>query len=405
MYTYQVNITEKEHDDFVSSHKQANLLQSSSWARVKDNWGNARIGFYENKILKAVASILIQPLPLGFTLLYIPRGPIMDYTDKKLVAFVLKSLKEFGKTKRAIFIKFDPSLFLTRGLVTEEKSDSAETLEIITTLESLGCEWTGRTTSLDENIQPRFQANIYKEHFSAEQLSKSTKQAIRTALNKGVEISFGQTEFLDEFSDLMKKTEDRKSISLRGKNYYKKLLETYPEHSYITLAYLDLEKRQTSLLQQKTKLENEASKFTEKTKAGKITHNQQELDRITEELLFLDEKLKHGPKKVALAGTLSLEFAKTSENVYAGMDDEFRRYQPAIITWYETAKHAFERGALWQNMGGVENSLDGGLYNYKSKFNPIIEEFAGEFNLPVNTIFYRLTNSAYKIRKKLRSKN
>ncbi len=405
MYTYQVNITEKEHDDFVSSHKQANLLQSSSWAKVKDNWGNARIGFYENEILKAVASILIQPLPLGFTLLYIPRGPIMDYTDKKLVAFVLKSLKEFGKTKRAIFIKFDPSLFLTRGLVTEEKSDSAETLEIITTLESLGCEWTGRTTNLDENIQPRFQANIYQEHFSDEQLSKSTKQAIRTALNKGVEISFGQTEFLDEFSDLMKKTEDRKSISLRGKNYYKKLLEIYPEQSYITLAHLDLEKRQTSLLQQKIKLENEAAKFTEKTKAGKITHNQQELDRITEELLFLDEKLKHGPKKVALAGTLSLEFAKTSENVYAGMDDEFRRYQPAIITWYETAKHAFERGVLWQNMGGVENSLDGGLYNYKSKFNPIIEEFAGEFNLPVNTIFYRLTNSAYKIRKKLRSKN
>lgn len=405
MYTYQVNITEKEHDDFVSSHKQANLLQSSSWARVKDNWGNARIGFYENEILKAVASILIQPLPLGFTLLYIPRGPIMDYTDKKLVAFVLKSLKEFGKTKRAIFIKFDPSLFLTKGLITEEKSDNAETLEIITTLESLGCEWTGRTTNLDENIQPRFQANIYQDYFSDEQLSKSTKQAIRTSLNKGVEISFGQTEFLDEFSDLMKKTEDRKSISLRGKNYYKKLLETYPEHSYITLAHLDLEKRQTSLLQQKIKLENEAAKFTEKTKAGKITHNQQELDRITEELLFLDEKRKHGPKKVALAGTLSLEFAKTSENVYAGMDDEFRRYQPAIITWYETAKHAFERGALWQNMGGVENSLDGGLYNYKSKFNPIIEEFAGEFNLPVNTIFYRLTNSAYKIRKKLRSKN
>lgn len=405
MYTYQVNITEKEHDDFVSSHKQANLLQSSSWAKVKDNWGNARIGFYENEILKAVASILIQPLPLGFTLLYIPRGPIMDYTDKKLVAFVLKSLKEFGKTKRAIFIKFDPSLFLTKGLITEEKSDNAETLEIITTLESLGCEWTGRTTNLDENIQPRFQANIYQDYFSDEQLSKSTKQAIRTSLNKGVEISFGQTEFLDEFSNLMKKTEDRKSISLRGKNYYKKLLETYPEHSYITLAHLNLEKRQTSLLQQKTKLENEAAKFTEKTKASKITHNQQELDRITEELAFLEEKLKDGPKKVALAGTLTLEFAQTSENVYAGMDDEFRRYQPAIITWYETAKHAFERGALWQNMGGVENSLDGGLYNYKSKFNPIIEEFAGEFNLPVNTIFYRLTNSAYKIRKKLRSKN
>ena len=36
-----------------------------------------------------------------------------------------------------------------------------------------------------KNIQPRFQANIYKEDFTEEQLSKSTKQAIRTARNKG----------------------------------------------------------------------------------------------------------------------------------------------------------------------------------------------------------------------------
>ena len=63
------------------------------------------------------------------------------------------------------------------------------------------------------------------------------------------------------------------------------------------------------------------------------------------------------------------------------MDEDYRRYQPAILTWYETANHAFERGAEWQNMGGIENSLDGGLYNFKSKFNPRIEQFIGEFNL------------------------
>ncbi len=60
--------------------------------------------------------------------------------------------------------------------------------------------------------------------------------------------------------------------------------------------------------------------------------------------------------------------------------------KPAILTWYETANHAFERGAEWQNMGGIENSLDGGLYNFKSKFNPRIEQFIGEFNLPVSPL-------------------
>ena len=35
------------------------------------------------------------------------------------------------------------------------------------------------------------------------------------------------------------------------------------------------------------------------------------------------------------------------------MDENFRRYQPAILTWYETAQHAFDRGAAWQSNGGV----------------------------------------------------
>ena len=39
------------------------------------------------------------------------------------------------------------------------------------------------------------------------------------------------------------------------------------------------------------------------------------------------------------------------------MDDDFKRYNAPILTWYETARYAFERGMLWQNLGGVENSL------------------------------------------------
>ena len=39
--------------------------------------------FYQEDQLVAVASILIQPLPLGFSMLYIPRGPIMDYQNKR----------------------------------------------------------------------------------------------------------------------------------------------------------------------------------------------------------------------------------------------------------------------------------------------------------------------------------
>lgn len=404
MYTYKIGISAQEHDDFVKKSSQTNLLQSASWAKVKDNWDNERIGFYKNDQLVASASILIKPLPLGMTMLYIPRGPIMDYQNQELLQFVLTSLKQFAKTKKALFIKFDPSLFLVQAQIGEDRKEQQETLDVIQNLQKAGAIWVGRTESLDDTIQPRFQANIYKDNFIEELLSKSTRQAIRTARNKGIQVQFDGKELLDDFSALMKKTENRKSIHLRGKDYYQKLLDTYPEHSYITLASIDLNERLESLQAQKAKAEKEASKFTEKTKPVKIENNKQEQKRLQEEMDFLSEKITQGATIVPLSGTLVLEYGVTSENIYAGMDEEYRRYQPALLTWYETAKHAFERGADWQNMGGVENDLDGGLYHFKSKFNPTIEEFVGEFNLPTNPL-YHLSNLAYTLRKKFRSKH
>ena len=403
MYSYKIGITAEEHDEFVKNSPQTNLLQSSDWANIKDNWGNERLGIYQDQKLVAVASILIQPLPLGFTMLYIPRGPIMDYQNSQLVSFMLQSIKTYAKSKRAVFAKFDPSLFLRKGLIGQEAKDQEATLAIIQSLKECGVEWIGRTEDMGETIQPRFQANIYKEYFTEDQLSKSTKQAIRTARNKGVEVIFGGTELLDEFAALMKKTEARKGIHLRGKDYYEKLLTTYAGQSYITLSRINLAQRLASLKEQLEKNQAEASRFNEKTKPGKIDNNRQEKERLEEEIQFLHQELKGGQEIVSLSGTLTLEFGGTSENVYAGMDENFRRYQPAILTWYETAQHAFDRGATWQNMGGVENQLDGGLYHFKSKFNPMIEEFVGEFNLPTSML-YPLVNKAYQLRKKLRNK-
>lgn len=60
MFDYKIGISEVEHDTFVIQHPQVNLLQSSSWAKIKDNWGNERLGFYKNGELVAVASILIK---------------------------------------------------------------------------------------------------------------------------------------------------------------------------------------------------------------------------------------------------------------------------------------------------------------------------------------------------------
>lgn len=408
MYTYKIGILEKEHDDFLLSNKQCNLLQSSKWTSIKSNWSTERIGFYEDDKLVASASLLIKNLPLNFTLIYIPRGPIMDYTDYELVDFVVSSLKEYGKSQRAIFVKFDPSLFLNRHLVSADPENIEEedevTITLIKFLNQLGVEWNGRTKDIGQTIQPRIQANIHAKNADFQLLPKKSKQAIRTAQNKGIDLTIGGPELLEDFATLMKKTEDRKGINLRGIDYYRKLMGTYPDDSYITMTSLDLMKRQRELTDQLEQAKLAQSKFTDKTKPGKIKETENAIDRFTGEITFLNEHIQAGVTTAPLAATLTIIYGNTSENLYAGMDETFRNYQAALLTWYETAQEAFNRGCEWHNLGGIENNLDGGLYHFKSKLNPTIEEFAGEFNIPVSPL-HGPAMLAYNLRKQIRSKH
>ena len=404
MYHYKIGISSSDHDEFVKEHALINILQTSAWQEVKSDWQHERLGVYKEDKLVAVASILIRSLPLGYKMFYISRGPILDYKDTDLLEFVLQSIKSYARSKRAIFVMFDPSICISQTIIGQEKIEFPENVAIVENLKKMGVKWSGLTSDMGDTIQPRIQAKIYKENFADDCLSKSSKQAIRTAKNKGIEIQVGGLELLDSFSALMKKTEQRKAIHLRNQDYYKKLLDSFKDHSYITLARLDIPKRSRELEVQLSKNKAMAEKFTASTRASKVQENLKEKERLEEELAFLQDYLNKGYTNVPLSATLVIEFGHTSVNLYAGMDDDFKRYNGPILTWYETARYAFERGNLWQNLGGIENSLDGGLYRFKASFNPTIEEYLGEFTLATHPL-YPLLRFALTLRSKLRKKH
>ena len=404
MYSYQIGIPTLEYDQFVKEHELVNVLQSSAWEEVKSDWQHEKFGAYRGDKLLATASILIKTLPLGYRMFYIPRGPVLDYKDAELLNFVLQSIKSYARSKRAIFVIFDPSICLSQSSIKHEKIEYPENMAIIENLQRMGVRWSGKTDGMGDTIQPRIQAKVYKENFTEDKLCKSTKQAIRSARNKGVEIQIGRDELLESFSFLMKKTEKRKDIHLRNEAYYKKLLDNFKDKAYITLATLDIAKRLRELEEQLAKNLALEEAFTESTRTSKVEAQKKEKERLVEERDFLQRYLNEEKSNIPLAATLSLEFGNTSVNLYAGMDDAFKRYNAPILAWYETARYAFERGMVWQNLGGVENSLNGGLYHFKEKFNPTIEEYLGEFTMPTHPL-YSLLRIALDFRKALRTKH
>ncbi|MFR9256529.1 MAG: peptidoglycan bridge formation glycyltransferase FemA/FemB family protein [Merdibacter sp.] len=66
MYTFNENVAPERHDAFVRQSPLCNLLQSSDWAKVKENWDHAIVGVEDEEGLKASAMVLIG----GFRSIY-----------------------------------------------------------------------------------------------------------------------------------------------------------------------------------------------------------------------------------------------------------------------------------------------------------------------------------------------
>ena len=404
MYSYKVGISVEEHDNFIKKSHQTNLLQSANWAKIKDNWGNERLGFYKDDILVASASILIKSLPLGFTMLYIPRGPVMDYSDKELVTFVIQSLKKFGKTKRALFIKFDPALLLKHYKIGEETEEDAEVLEDIKHLTDAGAIWTGRTIEIDQSIQPRFQANVYTQADMLPTFPKHTKRLMKDANTRGVITSRGNVSDVKAFADVVALTENRKGVALRNEDYFKKVMTTYGQDAYLHLAKVNLPKRLEEYKKQLAQIEKDLSETAEHQKK-RLTKLTQQKNSVNKYISEFEEFVFKYPDELIIAGILSVSYGNVMEMLYAGMNDEFKKFYPQYSLYPKVFEDAYNDGIIWANMGGVEGSLDDGLTKFKSNFNPTIEEFIGEFNIPVNNLFYKLSTKAYDLRKKMRSRH
>ncbi len=91
----------------------AHVLQTWAWGEIKarHGWSAQRVVFSENNAACAVAQILRRSLPgAPFGVLYVPKGPALDFENVPLFERVLKELEHIARAQRAIFVKVDPDV-------------------------------------------------------------------------------------------------------------------------------------------------------------------------------------------------------------------------------------------------------------------------------------------------------
>ena len=395
MYIFKTNIDAKTHDDFVKQSPLCNLLQSSNWAKIKDNWDSCITGVYQKDKLVASGLILIKHLPLSFTMMYIPRGPIMDYENKELVKFYLKELKKWAKTKHCLFISFDPAIKLREfDLDHKDKPDDQKALSIINNLQDNKAIYKGKTLKIEETIQPRFHMGLYYTDDLNSHLPKSTIKSCKAAIKRHVNVKVADHSEVEKFAKMIELTEKHKNVHLRNEEYFRKILDVYKEDATLYLADVNVntykKELEDSIKAANDTLQNETATNNAKNKALQTIKNSEK------ELITINDLASKYPNDTIIAGGLMVGFGNTCEMLYAGRNDDFNSFRPQYYLYTKKIEHSFKQGYQYVNMGGIEGTLDDGLSKFKANFNPVIIEYVGEFDLPVMPLLYKLAKFAQK---------
>ncbi len=223
----------------------AHFLQTTEWAQVKANYGWQPMPFvwYEGDDVVAAAMILKRALPVrGFSarlsVLYAPKGPLMDWENESLRERVLGDLQVFAKKQGAIFLKLDPDVVLGTGIPYEEEIASSQE-HAPRNDRSVGEIWQeslsqrGWRYSVD---QIQFRNTVLVDLTEPEddilmRMKSKTRYNIRLAGRKGVVVRVGTPDDWEMLYKMYAETSVRDGFAIRDKNYYKTVWSTFNQPS------------------------------------------------------------------------------------------------------------------------------------------------------------------------------
>jgi vancomycin resistance protein VanK len=360
-----------EHAAFIAARSSASFLQTPAWAKVKSEWRAESIGWSRDGQLVGVALILYRQLPrLKRYLAYVPEGPVIDWADDDLSAW-LEPMAAHAKSRGAFGIRMGPPVITRRWSAAQIKDGiadeatlrltavpplerSREGAAVISQLHELG--W--RPQAVEGGFaagQPQHNFVIPLAGRTEEDVLKGMNQQwrrnIKKAAKEGVVVEKGTRSDLKLFHDLYLHTAERDHFTPRGLAYFETMYDA---------------------------LSAEAP--------GRIT-------------LWL---ARHEGDLVA--STIAIRVGTHAWYSYGASSTEKREVRGSNAVQWEMIRDALANGAEVYDLRGITETLDSsdphvGLIQFKVGTGGEAVEYVGEWDLPLNKPLY----AAFELYMKRRS--
>lgn len=212
-----------EWNRLVRSLPHAHVLQSWQWGELKSRYGwQAERWLWSGDAGKptAAAQILRRHLPRlrSIAILYVPRGPCLDYSDAGLRRLVFQDLQNMARRAGAIFLKIDPAVTLGRGLPSSPDAVDEPLAALLTSdLHSAGWRFS------PDQIQ--FRNTLLLDLRQGDDallaaMKQKTRYNIRLAERHGVKVRLGGLDDLGLLYRMYAETSLRDHFVIRHEGYY-----------------------------------------------------------------------------------------------------------------------------------------------------------------------------------------
>jgi lipid II:glycine glycyltransferase (peptidoglycan interpeptide bridge formation enzyme) len=208
--------------DKVLAAQRGHLLQSWAWGELKSHfgWTAERV-----QVAGAAAQILFRRLPLGQTIAYIPKGPVVDWSNSEQCRALFAAIRAVAQKRRAIFLKIEPDV------LCQPDNSRANAAACVLSQHGFTCA---------DTIQP--QSSILVDIRGDDEtilsaMKQKTRYNIRLAERKGVTIRQGNKTDLSIFYDLSRQTAARDGFGIHSRAYYQTAYRLFaPQRCVLLLA-------------------------------------------------------------------------------------------------------------------------------------------------------------------------
>lgn len=203
----------------------AHVLQTWEWGEFKQRttgWTPERFAFQAGQETVGAAQVLTRRVgPLR--VLYVPKGPALDYTKPDHVAGILDYLQELARQRSAIWLKIDPDVVSGTGIpgeetVGESALDDPDGQAVIGLLEARGWRFSASQVQFRNTITVDLTPPVDDILMNMRQ---STRRKVRTAEKKDVTIRDGSAADINTLYDLYRMTGARDGFLTRPLDYYR----------------------------------------------------------------------------------------------------------------------------------------------------------------------------------------